>query len=62
MARTIQIEIKAGKAGLFHATSPQVRGLFVSGRTVEGLKSAVPDVLHEMLRASGESTDVFLEY
>jgi hypothetical protein len=37
--------IKPGEAGLFHATSPDMPGLFVSGTSVEEVSAAVPAVI-----------------
>jgi predicted RNase H-like HicB family nuclease len=43
------------KSGLFHATSPDVPELFVSGETMDELRSAVPVVLDAILKARAEA-------
>jgi len=55
-ARIISIVIEPGDAGLFHASSPEMQELFVSGRTIEDVKLAVPQVIEAIYRAHG--TDV----
>jgi hypothetical protein len=45
--------IKPGEAGLFHATSPDMPGLFVSGTSVEEVSAAVPKVIAALSTAQG---------
>lgn len=54
-ARIIDVVIERGGAGLYHATSPNLRGLLVSGETVEEVREAVPAVIEAIFDASGES-------
>lgn len=58
-ARLITVVIEKTDAGLLRATSPDFKGLHVSARSVDGLKSAVKDVLVELLQARGESACVY---
>lgn len=41
----ITINVERGEAGLLHATSPEMRDLFVSGETLGEIKKAVPAVI-----------------
>jgi len=52
----MEIRIERGGAGLFHATSPQMPELFVSGETVEEIREAVPVVVDAILEAKQSST------
>ena len=53
-AKIISIEIETGDAGLFHATSPQMGELFVSGESVEEVLDAVPAVIEAIYKAHGK--------
>ena len=57
-AKIISIQIKEGGAGLLHATSPQMRELFVSGRSIDAVKAAVPSVIEAIFEAHGEAVRV----
>jgi predicted RNase H-like HicB family nuclease len=57
-AKIVGVVIEKGDAGLFHATSPDLRGLFVSGESIEEVKSAVPLVIEALFDAQGESVRV----
>jgi Domain of unknown function (DUF1902) len=48
-ARIVRVKYDGGDAGLFFATSPDLRGLLVAKRTMDELVEAVP-------RPSGNST------
>ncbi|WP_425081276.1 hypothetical protein [Ruegeria arenilitoris] len=57
-AKIITIEIEHGDAGLLHATSPQVRELFVSRKTVDEIKQAVPVLIKAIFENRGEDVSV----
>ena len=50
----ITVRVEQGTAGLYYATSPQVRGLFLAAHTVEELMNAAPSAIAD-LRAAGDA-------
>jgi hypothetical protein len=52
-ARLVRIRCERGRAGLFYATSPDLRGLLVAEPTIESLKNAIPKAIRDMYSASG---------
>lgn len=44
----ITINVEAGEAGLFHATSPQMRELFVTGTSVVETIAKIPEPLEAL--------------
>lgn len=52
-AKIVTIEVSQGDAGLLHATSPEVKELFVSGETIAEVTEAVPVVLTAIYAAHG---------
>ncbi|MEM6610219.1 MAG: hypothetical protein AAF689_16775 [Pseudomonadota bacterium] len=58
-AKIITIIIERGRAGLFHATSPQMTELLVSGESVQEVRSAVPAVVEAIYGAHGKSVQVY---
>lgn len=57
-AKIIHVEISEGKAGLFYATSPEIRELYVGAKTRDGAIEAVPRVIEELFAARGEHVRV----
>ena len=57
-AKIISVLIQKGDAGLYHATSSDMLGLFVSGKTEDEVKTAVPRVIEALFDAQGESVTV----
>ena len=57
-AKIIGVIIEKGDAGLYHATSPDMKDLLVSGETVEDVKEAVPAVIAAIYEAYGENVNV----
>lgn len=57
-AKIIGLVIETGEEGLLHATSPDMRELFVSARSVEELKRTVPAVIEAIYDAHGEAVRV----
>ena len=58
LAKIISVNIEAGEAGLFHATSAQMKELLVSGESVEEIREALPAVIRAIFDAHGESVQV----
>jgi hypothetical protein len=52
-ATIIRVKIEQGKAGLFYATSPDLRGLLVGRPDVEGLFNAIPQAITDLYAAKG---------
>lgn len=58
LAKLIDIEIKQGAAGLYHATSPQLNGLFVSGESEQELLEAAPVLIEALYSEQGRKVVV----
>jgi hypothetical protein len=54
-ARIIRITVDEGATGLLYATSPDVEGLLVAGRTAEALDAAIPAAISDLYAACGEN-------
>jgi hypothetical protein len=52
-ARIVRIKCEKGKAGLFYATSPDLKGLLVAESTADELQRAIPKAIRDMYAASG---------
>jgi len=52
-ARVIRTRVEQGKAGLFYATSPELRGLLVAQPTIADLAREIPAAIKEMYAACG---------
>ncbi|MGA7631274.1 MAG: hypothetical protein WCB11_10930 [Terriglobales bacterium] len=52
-ARIVRIKCEKGKAGLFYATSPDLKGLLVAEATVDALQREIPKAIRDMYAASG---------
>ena len=50
-AKIIRIDIEEGRAGLFYATSPNLKGLLVAEDTREKLELAVPHAIRDLYAA-----------
>lgn len=57
-AKIIGVLIEAGEADLFHATSPDMPELLVSGESIEDVKTAVPAVIEAIFKAHGSDVSV----
>lgn len=57
-AHIVMINVEAGDAGLYHATSPQMKELFISRESVEELLEAVPHMIREIYDLKGEIVTV----
>ncbi|MCW2283567.1 hypothetical protein M2323_001339 [Rhodoblastus acidophilus] len=50
-AKIVRVVVEQGRAGLFYATSPDLKGLLVANPTIEGLKEEIPTAIEEMYLA-----------
>ena len=57
-AKIIHVDISEGEKGLFYATSPEIKELFVGAKTHEEAKESVPRVIEAIFQARGESVRV----
>jgi len=51
--RIVRVEREQGKAGLFYATSPDLKGLLVAEKTSEALEEAIPQAIKDLYAAHG---------
>ncbi len=52
-AKIVRIRVERGKAGLFYATSPDLKGLLVGESTLEALDRAIPSAIADLFLACG---------
>jgi hypothetical protein len=52
-AKIVRVKVEEGKAGLFYATSPDLKGLLVAEPTIDALDEAIPRVITDMFAACG---------
>jgi hypothetical protein len=52
-ARIVRVKVEEGKAGLFYATSPDLRGLLVAKPTLDELDDAIPSAISDLYAAGG---------
>jgi hypothetical protein len=50
-AQIVRVKIEEGKAGLFYATSPDLKGLLVAEPTIDALDEAIPQAIAELYEA-----------
>ena len=50
-ARIVRVKIDQGSAGLFYATSPDLRGLLVTGKTLPELRERIPVAITQLFEA-----------
>jgi hypothetical protein len=50
-ARIVRIRIDEGKAGLFYATSPDLKGLLVAEPTIDELETEIPKAITALYAA-----------
>lgn len=53
-AKIIRIEYKQGASGLIFATSPDLKGVLGSERTMEELEQTISEAIIQLYAASGE--------
>jgi hypothetical protein len=51
--RIVRLEREKGSAGLFYATSPDLKGLLVAAPTIEALDTEIPKAIKELYAACG---------
>ena len=49
----VRVKVEEGKAGLFYATSPDLKGLLVAEATFDALDVSIPKVITDMYAACG---------
>lgn len=49
--RIVRVEREQGKAGLFYATSPDLKGFLAAGNTREALEKAIPQAIKDLYAA-----------
>jgi len=59
-ATIVRVKIEQGKAGLFYATSPDLRGLLVAAPDLEALFGAIPQEITDLYAAKGMKVVVTL--
>jgi hypothetical protein len=57
-AKIIRVKVEEGKAGLFYATSPDLRGLLVAEPNIDDLDVAISNAITDLYAASGETVVV----
>jgi hypothetical protein len=57
-AKIVRVEYKKGQSGLIFATSPDLKGLLVSERTIGELDKSIPDAITDLYAACGEKVFV----
>ncbi len=57
-ARIVRVRIDEGKAGLFYASSPDLRGLLVAGSTADEAWQGVPEAIRALFLAKGHEVVV----
>jgi hypothetical protein len=51
--RIVRVEREQGKAGLFYATSPDLKGFIVAEKTRDALEKAIPQAIKDLYAAHG---------
>jgi hypothetical protein len=51
--RIVRVEGEQGKAGLFYATSPDLKGFIVAEKTREALEKSIPQAIRDLYAARG---------
>jgi hypothetical protein len=57
-AKIVRVKVEEGKAGLFYATSPDLRGLLVAEPNIDDLDIAISKAITDIYAASGETVVV----
>ena len=52
-ARIVRVRLEEGDAGLFYATSPDLRGLLVAEPTLDALDEGIPVAIAQLYEALG---------
>jgi hypothetical protein len=54
-AKIVRVKVEEGKAGLFYATSPDLRGLLVAEPNIDDLDVAISRAITDLYAATGET-------
>ena len=57
-AKIVRVKVEEGKAGLFYATSPDLRGLLVAEPNIDDLDVAISKAITDLYAATGETVVV----
>ncbi|WP_315729006.1 hypothetical protein [Bradyrhizobium sp. SZCCHNS2015] len=57
-AKIVRVRIEEGKAGLFYATSPDLKGLLVAEPNIDELDAAISKSIADLYAAGGEAVVV----
>jgi len=57
-AKIVRVKIEEGKAGLFYATSPDLKGLLVAEPNIDELEAAISRGIADLYAACGETVVV----
>lgn len=57
-AKIVRVKVEEGKAGLFYATSPDLKGLLVAEPNIDDLDEAISKGITDLYEASGVSVVV----
>ena len=57
-AKIISVEVRRGTAGLLHATSPQMRELYVAAGSLDDLRKSILASIEAIFAAHGEAVSV----
>ena len=52
-AKIVRVKVEEGRAGLFYATSPDLKGFLVAEPTVDALDRAIPLAMADLYAACG---------
>ncbi len=52
-AKIVRVKVEKGKAGLFYATSPDLKGLLVAEPTLDALDISIPVAVTDLYAACG---------
>jgi hypothetical protein len=57
-AKIVRVKVEEGKAGLFYATSPDLKGLLVAEPNIDELDEAIAKSITDLYAACGENVVV----
>jgi hypothetical protein len=57
-AKIVRVKVEEGKAGLFYATSPDLKGLLVAESNIDDLDIAISKAITDLYAATGETVVV----
>lgn len=52
-AKIVRVSVEKGKAGLFYATSPDLKGLLVAEPTLDAFENSIPTAITDLYAACG---------